>query len=82
MFGGKEQIVKMEFENHFVGVVLDRFGQEVMLIPKDQEHFTMPGAHQHQPAVLRMACRSGDRSGDRITGEYPQGLHILFEKDS
>ena len=41
MFGGKEQIVKMEFENHFVGVVLDRFGQEVMLIPKDQEHFTM-----------------------------------------
>ena len=41
MFGGKEQIVKMEFENHFVGVVLDRFGQDVMLIPKDQEHFTM-----------------------------------------
>ena len=41
MFGGKEQTVKMEFENHFVGVVLDRFGQDVMLIPKDQEHFTM-----------------------------------------
>lgn len=41
MFGGKEQTVKMEFENHFVGVVLDRFGQDVMLIPKDQERFTM-----------------------------------------
>ena len=33
MFGGKETPVRMEFENRFVGVVLDRFGQDVMLIP-------------------------------------------------
>ena len=31
----------MEFENRFVGVVLDRFGQDVMLIPRDEEHFSM-----------------------------------------
>ena len=31
----------MEFENQFVGVVLDRFGQDVMLIPKDENHFSM-----------------------------------------
>lgn len=41
MFGGKEQAIRMEFENRFAGVVLDRFGQDVMLIPKDQEHFSM-----------------------------------------
>ena len=41
MFGGKEQSVRMEFENRFVGVVLDRFGQEVMLIPKDEGHFSV-----------------------------------------
>lgn len=41
MFGGKETSVRMEFENCFVGVVLDRFGQDVMLIPRDEEHFSM-----------------------------------------
>lgn len=41
MFGGKETSVRMEFENRFVGVVLDRFGQDVMLIPRDEEHFSM-----------------------------------------
>ena len=41
MFGGKETPVRMEFENRFVGVVLDRFGQDVMLIPRDEKHFSM-----------------------------------------
>ena len=41
MFGGNEQSVRMEFENRFVGVVLDRFGQDVMLIPRDDEHFSV-----------------------------------------
>ena len=41
MFGGKETPVRMEFENRFVGVVLDRFGQDVMLIPRDEKRFSM-----------------------------------------
>ena len=41
MFGGKETPVRMEFENRFAGVVLDRFGQDVMLISRDEEHFSM-----------------------------------------
>ena len=42
---GEEQTVKMEFEESFSEeVVSDRFGQDVMLIPKDQEHFTMQRA--------------------------------------
>ena len=39
MFGGMERSVRMEFENQFVGTVLDHFGQDVMLIPKDEKHF-------------------------------------------
>lgn len=41
MFGGRETSVRMEFENRFAGVVLDRFGQDVMLISRDEEHFSM-----------------------------------------
>lgn len=38
MFGGREEHVSLEFENRLVGVVLDHFGQEIMIIGKDEEH--------------------------------------------
>lgn len=39
MFGGKEQTVKMLVHNHLAGVIIDRFGKGVMMIPADTEHF-------------------------------------------
>ena len=39
MFGGKEESVKLEFANSLAGVVIDRFGKDIMLIPSDAEHF-------------------------------------------
>ena len=41
MYGGKEQKVKLLVENQLAGVMIDRFGKYVMLIPKDEEHFTV-----------------------------------------
>lgn len=41
MFGGREVTVRLIFENHFVGVVLDRFGHDTMLRKVDEEHFTI-----------------------------------------
>lgn len=40
MFGGREETLTMEFENHFVGVVIDHFGQDVTMYKRDEEHFT------------------------------------------
>lgn len=40
MFGGREETLRMEFENRFVGVVIDHFGQDVMIHKKDENHFT------------------------------------------
>lgn len=39
MFGGREETLRLEFENRFIGVVLDRFGHDVMIQRKDQDHF-------------------------------------------
>ena len=39
MFGGEEQYVKLEFHNNLVGVVIDRFGKDIMIIPSDENHF-------------------------------------------
>lgn len=41
MFGGEQMQVKMRFENPLAGVVLDRFGHDVMLIPDGDLHFTL-----------------------------------------
>lgn len=39
MFAGEEETVKLEVRNRLVGVILDRFGTDIMLVPADEEHF-------------------------------------------
>ena len=41
MFGGKEQKVKLLVANNLAGVIIDRFGKNVMMIPEDGDHFTV-----------------------------------------
>ena len=41
MFGGKEQQVKLLVHNSLAGVMIDRFGKDIMMIPTDKEHFTI-----------------------------------------
>ena len=41
MFNGKEQNVKLLVANYLAGVIIDRFGNDVMMIPKDDEYFTV-----------------------------------------
>jgi predicted DNA-binding transcriptional regulator YafY len=40
MYGGEEMTVTLLCENHMAGTIIDRFGTDVSLIPKDAEHFT------------------------------------------
>ena len=39
MFSGEETDVSIEFDNEFVGVVFDRFGTDIPIVKKDEEHF-------------------------------------------
>lgn len=41
MFGGREGQVRLRCEKSLVGVVLDRFGGESILIPDGEDHFTV-----------------------------------------
>ena len=41
MFSGTPRTVKLRFENHLVGAVIDRFGREVLIIPDGDGHFTV-----------------------------------------
>ena len=39
MFGGEESRVTLEAENHMVGVLIDRFGKDIIIAPSDEDHF-------------------------------------------
>lgn len=39
MFDGEEENVRLEFDNSFAGVAIDRFGRDVTFFPVDEEHF-------------------------------------------
>lgn len=39
MFAGEEETVKLEVHNQLIGVIMDRFGKDIMIIPADEEHF-------------------------------------------
>ena len=39
MYGGEETKVMLEAHNNMIGVLLDRFGKDIIIIPKNDEHF-------------------------------------------
>ncbi len=39
MYGGEEQTVKLECENRLAGVMIDRFGKDMILKRTDEQHF-------------------------------------------
>lgn len=39
MFGGRDERITLRCENAFAGVIIDRFGKEVVMIPDGENHF-------------------------------------------
>ena len=40
MFGGRDSEVQFLCKNTLAGIMIDRFGSDLWMVPKDQEHFT------------------------------------------
>ena len=60
MFSGREGQVTLRCANRLVGVVLDRFGREVMLVPDGEEHFTVTVPAVVSPQFLGWVFGLGD----------------------
>ena len=39
MFGGEEKKVSLEAKNNMAGILIDRFGKDIFLVPVDEDHF-------------------------------------------
>lgn len=62
MYGGKQQMVKMRFHNSLVGVVLDRFGTDLMLVPDGREHFVLTAEIAISPVFLSWIIGFGSQA--------------------
>lgn len=61
MFHGDKATVRLRFHNSLAGVVIDRFGRDVMLIPDGEEHFTLSTEVAVSPMFLSWLTCFGER---------------------
>ena len=62
MFRGEHLRIKLRFENSLSGVVIDRFGKDLMLIPDGSDHFTFLVQVAMSPNFLGWLAGFGGRA--------------------
>ena len=60
MFSGREGQITLRCRSHLVGVVLDRFGRDAILVPDGAEHFTVTVPAVVSPQFLGWIFGLGD----------------------
>ena len=83
MFNGSLRQVRMRFENSLAGVVIDRFGKDIMLIPDGPNHFTCMAEIMVSPIFYGWIASFGTRvkllSPEDVAEEYKSHIHSLIE---
>jgi len=59
MYGGEEKDVTLRFSKHLTGVVIDRFGRDIMMIPDGGKHFTVRVKIEVSPQFFGWLCGLG-----------------------
>ena len=70
MYGGKEELVRIECVNSFAGVMIDRFGKDVSMIRLDDERFVV----NVEVAVSRQFLAWIIGLGDGVTLTGPENV--------
>ena len=70
MYGGKEELVRIECDNSFAGVMIDRFGKDVSMIRLDDERFVV----NVEVAVSRQFLAWTIGLGDGVTLTGPENV--------
>ena len=76
MYGGEDRKITLEGENHLVGVVIDRFGTDVMIHPHDEEHFHVGVTVTVSPQFFRWLAGIG--KGIRIS--WPEDVREAYKQ--
>ena len=77
MFSGEEETVKILCRNDLAGVMIDRFGKDVMLLKADEEHFYVNVKVAVSRQFLSWVIALGD--GAKIVGPEKVVLEVKKE---
>lgn len=81
MFTGEIQTVRLRFENHLVGAVIDRFGRDTMIPVFDEDYFTVSVDVAVSPQFFAWVFGFGTAveilSPKSVRDEYEQRLGLL-----
>lgn len=61
MYGGKEYNVKIRFRNELADAAIDQFGKDVMMMPVDEDHFTITVPIEVSPTFFAWVTTFGRR---------------------
>lgn len=83
MYGGYDETVTLLCHNSFVGVMLDRFGQNLPTVPVDEEHFYAKPLVAVSPQFFGWLTGLGDMvkitGPDKVMEEYKEYLNRILE---
>lgn len=84
MFGGEEEKVKLLVDNSLAGVIIDRFGKDVMLIPSGKDAFTVNVDVHVSRQFLGWVFSLGERvkvlGPDRVVVQMQEEIRRLQEQ--
>ncbi len=83
MYGGNEKSVTLVCKNSLAGAIIDRFGKDAMLIPVDDEHFSVTVTAQISPQFYGWLCGFGAdlkiESPDDVANDYKNILKEILD---
>lgn len=83
MFRGKCKRIKLRFENSLAGVVIDRFGRDILLVPDGDEHFTFSVKISVSPNFLGWLAGFGGRASivypEKAVEEYRRFCQAVLD---
>lgn len=84
MYGGYEETVTIQCHNSLVGVMLDRFGQDIPLVPIDDEYFYAKPLIVVSPQFFGWLTGLGEKvkitGPEKVKKEYIMYLNRILEK--
>ena len=80
MFGGEEVTVDMEFENKLIGVVIDRFGKDIFIIPHGENRFRISAPVVVSPQFYAWVFGLGSEAEILAPKEVAEGMKKQLEE--
>ncbi len=84
MYPGKVETVKIEFDNHLINAIIDRFGVDIEIEKKDQNNFILTTRAAINKGLVRWVLNWGSDakvlSPDSLVGEIKIEIEKMYNK--